>query len=477
MKEQNNITWGTGIKLGLAGAYRVQVVDGTTKEVVSDYGWHKNLILNDGMDAVASVAIADLMHYGVAGTGSRPNSLTASTSQITQSGYYISLQTIGDWQTFTQSVVTRADGMYYYTQSGVVVTDATMSYTSSVSLGDVIIDENFSQSIVVGVSGSILAVNNSYNYITPISFSIWKTSQSRLQGEISRSGTYYQGSSSLVGWNCGTEWSSSLTNYTTSIAVHRRTWDFTVENQSRSYTEVGTSWDNTRFNPCFSRVLLPQTVSISPNQQLRLTYDLMAIFGPYSPQYSTASITGWPVAPSMTTIGTQSLQSFITSYVNVNGNSKGMGAYGNVYPLDPSGPCSDIGCYASNNCCVWVSEDSWSLNTSSVVLTPGTSLVAGRTLPAAPGAETDWAAGTMASYTKGSYTQLKYGTLSIYQGVSNNIRSMGFGCTGNVNCYLLTPTPNSSGQCMVFVFDQPQVKTNRQTLTLQWKWTWSRVIE
>lgn len=477
MKEQNNITWGAGIKLGLAGAYRVQVVDGTTKEVVSDYGWHKNLILNNGMDAVASYAIADLMHYGVAGTGSRPNSLTASTSQITQSGYYISLQTIGDWQTFTQSVVTRADGMYYYTQSGVVVTDATMSYTSSVSLGDVIIDENFSQSTVVGVSGSILAVNNSYNYSTPISFSIWKTSQGRLQGEISRSGTYYQGSSSLVGWNCGTEWSSSLTDYTTSIAVHRRTWDFTVENQSRSYTEVGASWDSTRFNPCFSRVLLPQTVSISPNQQLRLTYDLMAIFGPFSPQYSTASITGWPVAPSTTTIGTQSLQGFMTSYVQTNGVTVGMGGYGNVYPLDPAASCTPSSCYTTANCCCWVSENSFSLNTSSVILVPGNSQAATRTLISSLGSDGDYAFGTIDTYTNGTYRQRKYGTLSIYQGVSNNIRCMGFGGTGNVNCYGLTPPPNSGGQCMVFVFDQPQTKTNLQTLTLQWLWSWSRVIQ
>lgn len=475
MKKQNNITWEAGLNLRFAGAYRVQVVDAETKEIVSDYGWHKNLILNTGMDAVASQLIPELMRYGVAGTGSRPNCLTASTSQITQSGYYISLQTIGDWQTFTQSVVSRPDGMYYYTQSGVAVTDATMSYTSSISRGDVIVDENMSQSTVVGVSGSFLSVDTSYTYSTPISFSVWKTSQGRLQGEISRSGTYYQGSSSLVGWNCGTEWSSSLTNYTTSIAVHRRTWDFTVENQSRSYTEVGTSWDNTRFNPCFSRVLLPQTVSISPNQQLRLTYDLMAIFGPYSPQYSTASITGWPVAPSMTTIGTQSLQSFITSYVQTNGSSNGPVGYGNVYPLDPAAPCTGIGYYTSANCCVWVSEDSRSLNTSSVILVPGNSQAVTRTAIAALDSGLHYAAGTIGTYTNGSYTQLKYGTLSIYQGVSNNIRSMGFGGTGNVNGYL-THDPAGAGQCMVFVFDQPQVKTNLQTLTLQWKWTWDRVI-
>lgn len=463
MKEQNNITWQAGVGLGLAGAYRIQVVDATTKEIVSDYGWHKNLILNAGMDAVAVQPIADLCHYGVAGTGSRPNSITSSTQAITQSGNWIGLSDYSYLTSFTQS---------WYDLQG------TMSYTSTVQAGDLIIDQDLTQSKVVLVSGSYLYVtgSDSTSYVTPKTFTIWKTSQTGLQGEISRSTTYYQGSSSLVGWNCGTVWSSSLTDFTTSIAVHRRTWDFTAENQSRSYTEVGTSWNSTRFNSCFSRVLLPQTVSISPNQQLRLTYDLMTTFGPYSPQYSTASITGWPVAPSTTTIGTQSLQSFMTSYVQTNGNTVGMGAYGNVYPLDPAAACTGIGYYTSANCCVWVSEDSWSLNTSSVILTPGTSLVAGRSMIAALDSGTPWAVGTIAPYTNGSYTQYKYGTLSIYQGVSNNIRSMGFGGTGN-NGYTLHPDPFSGGQCMVFVFDQPQVKTSLQTLTLQWKWSWSRIIQ
>lgn len=464
MKNYDNITIQNGINLALAGAYRVQVFDAKTQEIVSDYGWHKNLILNVGMDAVASNALADLMHYGVAGTGSRPNNITSSIQAITQSGNWIGLADYSYLTSFTQSW----NDLY-----------GTRSYTSTVQAGDLIIDQDFTQSTVVLVSGSYLYVTGSdtNTYVTPKTFTIWKTSQTRLQGEISRSAVYFQGSSSLVGWNCGTVFSSSLTNFSTSIAVHRRTWDFTVENQSRSYTEIGTSWDGTRFNSCFSRVLLPQSVSVSPNQQLRLTYDLMTIFGPFSPQYSTASIAGWPVAPSTTTIGTQSLQSFMTSYVSTNGSTATWGAYGNVYPLDPGAPCGGIGCYTIANCSVWVSEDTSFLNTSSVILIPGQSNAVSRTMIPALDSGTEWSPGTIAPYINGTYAQYKYGTLGIYQGVSNNIRCMGFGGTANVNCYGLTPNVYGGGQCMLFIFDQPQTKTNLQTLTLQWKWSWSRVIQ
>ena len=126
MNKNNELIVRGGINIFLQGKYRLQVIDSLTKTVVSDYGWHKNLILNNGMDQVASFYIADLNAAGVCGTGSRPNSITSSTSEITQSG--------------AQLYLVDNSGLISFTAS--VITNGTSSYTSSVSPGDLIIDSD-----------------------------------------------------------------------------------------------------------------------------------------------------------------------------------------------------------------------------------------------------------------------------------------------------------------------------------------------
>ena len=78
---------------------------------------------------------------------------------------------------------------------------------------------------------------------------------------------------------------------------------------------------------------------------------------------------------------------------------------------------------------------------------------------------------TFTPYVPGTYTTVKYGTLSIYQALSSQIYSIGFGQFAGYSPY------DSGGQCMVFLFNQPQTKTNLQTLTLGWRWTWNRIIQ
>jgi hypothetical protein len=185
----NELRYNGGINIGMQGAYRVQVVDSYTKEVVRDYGWQKNLILNSGMNAPTGSYIANLTAVGVIGTGSRPNYFTSSTSQITQSGQYIYLNDTSYINSFTQSAST---------------------YPSLTEVGDLIVDEDNSQSYVVSVvSSSLLYVASNYTYTTGKAFTIWKTSQSGLEKEIHRSQTYFPGSSSGA-WNCGTQTSAAL---------------------------------------------------------------------------------------------------------------------------------------------------------------------------------------------------------------------------------------------------------------------------
>jgi hypothetical protein len=425
-----NMNYDGGINIGFKGQYRLQVIDAVSHEIVSDYGWHPNLILNNGMDILGNLAgpsIGVLSSYGVVGTGSRPNYIASGTSTITQSGAYIGLSNHTGLLSFTQSVWT----------------NGTSSYTSSVDIGDLIVDQDMSQSMVVWVSGSLLYITGtSLNYTTPKTFTVWKTSQAGLQGEYIRSSTYLVGSSSVLGWNCGTVVSGSTTTM-------RRTYDFPAETASQSYTEVGCSWNGIPNGGLFSRIVLPQSVNLAPQQSLRMTYDLFTSYGPFSPVYKTASIVGWPVSPATDTSGVECLQNFLPSMVQTDGNSSGLAG------LDPTG-------LYSYNFFVFASTVNTPLYTGSAGVNMGVNRLG------------DYAVSnttTSTPYVSGTYTTVKYGTLSMYQAVSSQIYSIGFGQIAGYYPY------NSGGQIMVFLFNQPQTKTNLQTLTLGWRWTWNRIIQ
>lgn len=435
-----------GINLSMHGAYRIQVVDYSTKSVVKDYGWHKNLILNSGMDAVASTVISVLTSVGICGTGSRSNSITSSTSQISQSDAQIYLMDASGLTDFTSSIFT----------------NGTMSYAAAAQVGDVIIDSDNSQSMITSVSvdGVNLFVNVSQSFSTGKTFTIWKTSQTGLQGEVHRSATYnLVGSSSLVGWNQGSEISCST-------IVNRRTYDFVVETATRSYTEVGVSWTGTSFGGVFSRALLPVSISIAPSQQLRMTYDLSVTYGPTLPVYKTASIVGWPVFPSTSTIGSESIQNFVPSRVNTNGGNAGTvtGVSSEATCLDPGATNTFYGGSTFAQFTVFASTNSTPLYTGSVGVGNATARTG------------DFVIGSLSSYVVGSYERYKTATLAITQNNSTSLRSIGFGLYNYSGGTRNTPN-DTTAQAMTFIFDEPQTKTNLQTLTLTWKWNWYRVIQ
>ena len=437
MNEKTNVTYNGRIDLGFCGKYCVQVIDANTNKIVSDYGWHKNLILNSGLDGVATHLIGNLSLYAIAGTGSRPNYITSSTSTITQSANYIGLADFTGIASFSQSLDT----------------DGTRSYNTLTKPGDLIIDQDMSQSLVTAVSldGTTLTISGSgFTYTTPKTFTIWKTSQTGLQGESQRTANFLTGQSGSV-WNCGTILSSN-------VMTMRRTYNFTAEVQSQSYAEVGCSWDGNAQGSVFSRMLLPQTVSLAPAQQLRLIYDLVATFNPTTQSYKTIAIGGWPVAPSTSMSGTESIvQSFTPSSVNSNGNQDGGGQF-SMTSMDP----------ASTNFYIFASDSSAPFYTGSLIYGAGIYRPGDYTL----------VGGSLGSYVPGTYTNTKSGTLTIYQGISSNIRTIG--CAGGVfqvGVYSFVLPNDQNGQMMLFTFDQPQSKTNLQTLTLSWRWSWGRTIQ
>lgn len=428
-----------GVGCEMRGFYKIQVVDSKTGLVVRDYGWNKNLILNGGMDAVASVGICNLNAVAIAGTGSRPNSITSSNSTITQSGNIITLwPEIGGLQDFSSSVMSGSE----------------RQYTHSLETGDVIIYANNSQSNVLGidtVGGFTASVDTSYTIESGSNqtFTIWKTSQVGMHKEIKRSSTYLPGSSSVLGFNCGTVISHSA-------KTMRRTYDFTAETTQKNYSEVGVSWTGTARAGVFSRVLLPETVSIAATYQLRMIHDLMVTVSPAYPRYVEPTITGWT-----NTKGTESLQNFLLYDVATTGQSNDGTTGLDFGVLDP----------ASNHGYDYYYANSFFSDVGTAPAAFGSYV--SRTLNGSTiTGKSDYNAGGLTTYVTGTYTRYKTANFRLTDGVDSTIWSTGFGAA-----YGVSEVAHSTEQGIVLVFDEPHEKLNTQIASITYKFTWARVIQ
>lgn len=397
----------------LKGRYKVGIVnDKTGEEAWLQEG--SNLILNNGMDEVRSRAVVNLMTYAICGTGTRNNSFASGLSAITQSGANVYLQnTSGFIPDFTSSV---------------------FGYGARAEIGDVIQYQNNSQSMIVSVlDGFNLTVTPNYTFTTPQTFNLWKTSQTTLMTEISRSNSYVGGAS-----YCGT-------TYSTNYATHRRTYDFPVLNWVPiSFNEIGVGWSATVYAPTvFSRILLDPTINVPVGFRLRVMYDLQTMWAPTGSSYITASVGGWPVAPSTNTYGTQSVQQFLVSEVTVaNGNSDTSHAFLDPYYINDGNP---LYC--------WVSPVSESLAAFGTYV--NRSAGASNVQPGSP-----------AAYVNGTYIYDKTWTFPISTG-NGPMGSMGL---GGGSAY----TPSGNGQVYAIVFNQSQSKNTMQTLALTFRWSWGR---
>jgi hypothetical protein len=433
----NNKTQTTeaGVGMALWGRYKVQVLD-ANKNIVADYPWSDNMILNAGMDAIAvSCSLASCNAVGIVGTGTRPNTISGSTSQITQSGAQLFLIDQTGLPDFTSSY---------------------SAYAAAVQVGDVIIDSDGSESMVRSVSGSgmNLYVDNSASYSTGKNFVVFKTSQTRLQSESKRSSTYLAGSSSILGWNCGTVISESQ-------VTMRRTYDFTQEVGPVVYTEGGVSWTSTANAQVFARYVFPYSVNMLTDFIFRMVHDFSVRYTPAIERYRTIDsgsqpvITNWPVAPATTTEGSESIQNFMCPTVDTNGG-------GAANCLDPAAFTISYS-YGGTWASIFISEDSVALSPFGSATTRGSAVT--------------YQSSAGQGYVPGSYTYVKATKFNIYATPTTNLYSIGLGQN-----YVVFPSvfyyPYQNGhQAFCFKFQQPQTKTNTQELFVGFRFTWDRVLD
>lgn len=399
----------------IKGFYKVGMVNPITDEVKwQNDEWNKNLILNVGMDHIAAATIVDQFLYGKSGAGSRPNSISGISSEITQSGETVFLSVRTGLTDFTSSYGT---------------------YAASVQVGDMLKYANNSESMVTLVKpdGYNLTVTPSYTFSTGQTFVIWKTSQTGLESQIANSNTYF-----VNAIQDGTYAGSTTVD---NVVTHRRTFDFTTEVVQTTYNELGVGWDASHV---FSRIKLSPPFVIDAGYKMRFIYELQTTWTPTSSVYKSAGIGNWPVAPATNQLGTESLQVLKTSTIStVNGlsviNSNGT--------LDPSFISS--GPY---NLTMWGSSVSASLATFGSYVN--------RTSAISSPTTTNFSLG---SYTNGNYYIDKTGVFATSNLNSTAIRSIGLGDT-------------TTEQSYAFLFNQSQSKDPTQTLSIAFRYAWSRVL-
>lgn len=403
-----------GIHQRIEGSYKIAVLDGQTNEIVWEQkDWRKNLILNDGMDHIYADAICNCFTYGIAGTGTRVNSIDSAGSSGSVSGTTMTLHPAGTLTDFTAPL------------SG---------HIQQVEAGDMIKFSNNTEVMVVSVDGPTTATVTPSVSISELQFSVWKTAQTGLHIEKWRSNTYASGS----------QYCSS--SYSGSVVTHRRTYDFPIETGSlTTFTEIGVGWAPSGVKTTFSRILLSGApVSVDVGQRLRIIYQLAVTFAPTTPVSLSAIVSGWPVAPSTNTSASQMIQQFSAGGNDFVSTISPLGTTQGFSFLEPS----------STNAGFFLSNVSYSLQPfGSSVDRSYQSFSTSNVIKAA--------------YITGSYLCEKSVNYGIFDFGHSDIRSMGFG-SGSA--------ASASNQAFVLVFDQNQSKTTAQTLALTYRWTWARTL-
>jgi hypothetical protein len=265
----------TGVAMGMEGVVQCKIVDSKTGQVVKEFPPQKNLILNQGMDELATNNLCNLFLRCAAGSGTTPTADDSGTTTAAQSG----------------TTVTLSGGSFVFTNTA---TDA----------GKMIKWDSTEEARIVTVTDPTHAEVANSATVSAGQFTVYRTNQTGLTTELKRTGTYLAGAG-----NCETS-----VNAGAGSASHKRTYDFTAEVGSVTYNELGFSSNASAGANLFSRILLGAGVSLVASQQLRVVYTLTMTFTPFTSQtVGTSPITGIAGATGAQQCGYPATTAILTS--------------------------------------------------------------------------------------------------------------------------------------------------------------------
>ena len=465
---------GTG--QGIANRFKAQVIErrpGHPDEgkVIFETPFAPNLILENGMTALATNVLTSLFTYCAIGSDSTPTEQTS--------------------------------GAITATTSGTACTSNTAFFDSGM-VGQLIYFPGTGQSatITVFTDNQHVTLNATLGIASGLIFDIFAINQTGLGDEIKRTNNYLTGSG-----NCGTTYSGG-------VYTHQRTYDFPIEVGTVVYNEVGFSAaSGAGANLNMRGIFSTAPITVVAGQQLRVIYFVLVTVTPISPRSRTVPISGWPALQypvafsSSTNLVTLvgygfplNTQVFFDGTLNPGGVTFGTTYY--VIPNDantffisttPSGghvtvtsDGTDVVLFTNTSGNEQLSGDQFS-----AVATSGATTSSGAANIGEPSAAKNMAIdtnnGAIASYnsTQVGVTPPTGGTLALTQAsyVSGSYQSL-WSCTfsaenGNSTSIwrLCTYDPSTlSILGLIYLFNFPQSKSNLYTLTITWSYSWNRIF-
>lgn len=248
-----------------AGRFQVQVVDAKTGRVVETRPWQKNLILDSGLDRIATETWASQLSYGVAGTGNTP----------------------------TKDIPDEGDE---FDQSGTTITRTTGTRDFSADdIGKLIRWSSGEEAYITAyTSATVVTADRSQTVAAGEVDALYRVAQTGLTTETKRTSTqpeFDDEDDDLPAKHVRVDADAGTITF-------RVTRDFSEEASPVNYTEVGVSSQSGSGNNLFSRMLLAGAVTVGTGQLLRLKYELtIAVSGHAEETQETVDggITGWPL--------------------------------------------------------------------------------------------------------------------------------------------------------------------------------------
>ena len=418
-------------------------------QIIKDTGYIKNLILNAGMDQIASKPFAELTCCCIIGTGSAETRKTSNpdvTNYTSGSGYDANLYNtlvyrVGSFVSFsdvnvTASIITTSDiGRIIKIENdgNYLISSRTNSLTCSVL--------NINGTVPTGVS-----YNNNYT--------IYFTNQTTMSYEIYRIGKVNDNSGtpdSVYGYygNCSSTIQSGSIRHTRVYYLNTVT-----DRLSTTIKEIGFGWSPTaNSQTLFSRIRLTEgpsgsAVIINTGQELIVLYELNIGVSPNTPTSSSLNLlTTASGSVQCELYGLSKITSAgRTSYFDdgLHGNEPYYYNNYNIYGLPTS---SYKGLY------IYSSSDSSSFSTWGTNVNRTSNYVTKSIYYIPP-------------YTSSNYFINKIAIFNDTESINSDLRTIGIGLDN----------ANSGKNLLTFLFDSSQNKQNGYLMSVSQSFTWNRLL-
>lgn len=265
--------------------FKTQIRDAETHEVLKDNPWRHNLVLDQGLNALAgksspAIAAAPAASFTSChiGSGNNANRFPGGVITFTQVGTTLTASA----PFFTSGMV---GGIFKYGTN-----TAGAEYYITAFTSNLIVTVDTSATVAVGQPGTV-----------------WMVQQTTLQTEITASSTYQV----LSGDN--------QSSYATPAITHKRTFVFPVQPGTITVNEIG--WNTSNGIPQVSgRAVLSSSDVVGVTSYYVVIMELVITYSPSSP---TAIIN---VGTGINTAGTVMMEFFSNQIVNSSGNAANPGS-------------------------------------------------------------------------------------------------------------------------------------------------------